>query len=72
MRWWTRLLARRAAGVGVTGAAQCGLLGAALIQTLADLQQFKSLTGNAAHAPVESGLGASLAGIGKSRPRRAM
>jgi hypothetical protein len=51
---------------------QCGLLGAALIEMLADLHQFKSLTGNAAYAPVECGLGASLAGIGKSRPRRAM
>jgi hypothetical protein len=63
-RRWTRLLARR--GVGVMGAAQCGLLEAALIQTLADLQQFKSPTGNAAHGPVECGLGVAR-WIGKSR-----
>jgi hypothetical protein len=49
------------------GAAQCGLLEAALIQTLADLQQFKSLTGTAAHGPVECGLGVAH-WIGKSRP----
>jgi hypothetical protein len=49
------------------GAIQCGLLEAALIQTLADLQQFKSLTGNAAHGPVECGRGVAR-WIGKGRP----
>jgi hypothetical protein len=33
-------------GTGLMGAAQCGLLEAALIQTLADLQQFESLRGS--------------------------
>jgi hypothetical protein len=54
-------------GVGVMGAAQCGLLEAALIQTLADLQQFKSLTGNSARVPVECGLVVAC-WIGKSWP----
>jgi hypothetical protein len=73
----TRGLAPRAGGPGYSragrqgcrgdGAAQCGLLEAALIQTLADLQQFKSLTGNVAHEPVECGLGLAC-WIGKSRP----
>jgi hypothetical protein len=49
------------------GAAQCGLLEAALIQMLADLQQFKSLTVNSARVPIERGL-AVACWIGKSWP----
>jgi hypothetical protein len=64
VRWWTRLLARRVAGVW---GAQCGLLEAALIQTLADLLHLKSLTRNAAYGPVECGLGVARR-IGRSRP----
>src|SRR5689334_23116319 len=48
-------------------AAQCGLLEAALIQTLADLQHLKSFTRNAAYGPVECGLGVARR-VGRSRP----